>query len=176
MNRLVRGVHPSVWALRVVVVLGPLVALWSAAPSGHVPSPFVVAVVAVLGLGYAARPENFSGPIVMAVVLLWWALSVGSAMPVGSLVAAGGFVAAHVAGVLLGYGPPRMPVDADLALMWAFRGAASWLAAALVWFAADAYSGHATPTSFWLVGLATALVGAVVAAVVVPTRDLRDGS
>jgi hypothetical protein len=175
-NRLVRGVHTSVWALRLVVLLGPLVALWSAAPSGHVPSPFVVALVAVLGIGYAARPENFSGPIVMAVVLLWWALSIGSAMPVGALVAAAGLVAAHVAAVLLGYGPPQMPVDTDLALRWAFRAAASWLAALVVWVAADAYSGHATPTSFWLVGLATALVGAVVAAVVVPARDLRDGS
>jgi hypothetical protein len=172
MNSLFRGVRTSVWVLRALAALGPLVALWSAAPAGFVPSPFVVGVVAIASIAYALRPEHFSGPVVMVVVLLWWALSVGSAMPVGSLVAAAGLVAAHVAGVLLGYGPPTMPVDADLTLLWVFRGAATWLAAPVVWFAADAYSGHATPTSFWLVGLATALVGAVVAAVVVPARDL----
>jgi hypothetical protein len=35
---------------------------------------------------------------------------------------------------------------------------------------ARAYADRATPTSFWLAGLAAALVGSVVAAVVVQTR------
>lgn len=173
---MIRGVRTSVWGLRVVAALGPMVALWAAAPAGFVPSPFVVSVVALASVAYALRPEHFTGPIVMAVVLLWWALAVGAAMPAGSLVAAAALLAGHVAGVLLGYGPPEMPVDSHLALLWAFRGATTWLAAPVVWLVADAYSGHATPTSFWLVGLATALVGAVVAAVVVPTRELHQRS
>jgi hypothetical protein len=67
-----------------------------------------------------------------------------------------------------------MPVGADLVLLWVPRGAVVWLAALVVWLTARVYTGHATPTLFWLAGLAAALVGAVVAAVVVPTRDLQD--
>ena len=173
---MIRRVPTSVWVLRAFAALGPLVALWAAAPAGYVPSPFAGVAVAVTAAGFALWPEHFTGPIVMVVVLSWWTLVVRSAMPAGSLVAAAGLIAAHVAGVLLGYGPPRMPVDPDLVLRWVFRGAACWLAAVVVWFAADAYSGHATPTSFWLIGLATALVGAVVAAVSVPTREPREES
>ena len=87
--------------------------------------------------------------------------------------AAGGLLAAHVAALLLGYGPARMEVGADLVMLWVPRAAAVWLAALVVWLTARAYTGHATPTLFWLAGLAAALVGAVVAAVVIPTRDLR---
>jgi ABC-type Fe3+-siderophore transport system permease subunit len=95
-----------------------------------------------------------------------------SAMPAGALLAAAAMLAAHVAGVLLGYGPPEMAVDPELAVLWVVRAALVWLAAPAVWFAARVYDGHATPTSFWLAGLATALVGAVVAAVVVPAREI----
>jgi len=97
-------------------------------------------------------------------------------MPGGALVAAAALVAAHVAGVLLGYGPPRMAVGADLVLPWVVRGALVWLAAPVVWVAARAYSGEASPTSYWLGGLAVALVGAVVGAVRVPMRNLRPRS
>ncbi len=66
-----------------------------------------------------------------------------------------------------------MEVGADLLVLWVPRAAAVWLAALVVWLTARAYTGHATPTVFWLAGLSAALVGAVVAAVAVPTRDQR---
>ena len=59
--------------------------------------------------------------------------------------------------------------------LWVGRGALVWLAAPVVWIAARAYGGQASPTSFWLAGLAVGLVGAVVGAVVVPTRDMPGG-
>jgi hypothetical protein len=169
----IRGVPVGVWALRAVVVAGSLVALYSAAPEGFVPSPFVGALVAVVSGAFALRPEQFVGSVALALVLVWWALVVGTALPDGSLVAAAALLAAHLAAVLLGYGPPQMSVGRDLVLLWVPRGAAVWLAALVVWLTARAYTGHATPTLFWLAGLAAALVGAVVAAVVVPTRELR---
>jgi hypothetical protein len=172
--RLIRRLPRTVWVLRSIAALGPLVALWAAAPEGLVPSPFVVVVVALAGVAYAFRPEHFIGPIVLAVVLLWWALHVGPSMPVGAMVAAAAIIASHVAGVLLGYGPPRTPVGPDLVGPWVVRGASVWLAAPVVWIAARAYGGQASPTSFWLAGLAVALVGAVVGAVVVPTRDMQE--
>ena len=170
---MIRGIPTSVWVLRSVVVLGSVVALYAAAPEGFVPSPFVSVVVVVVAGAFALRPEHFVGSVALALVLLWWALVVGSAVPGGTLVAAAALLAAHVAAVLLGYGPPQMPVGADLVRLWVPRAAAVWLAALVVWLTARAYTGHATPTLFWLAGLTAALVGAVVAAVVVPTRDLR---
>ena len=171
---MIRRVPRVVWVLRCIAALGPLVALWAAAPEGLVPAPFVVVVVVLAGVAYAFRPEHFIGPIVLAVVLLWWALHVGPSMPVGAMVAAAAIIASHVAGVLLGYGPPRTPVGPDLVRPWVVRGASVWLAAPVVWIAARAYGGQASPTSFWLAGLAVALVGAVVGAVVVPTRDMQE--
>ena len=170
---MIRGLPTGVWVLRLVIVLGSVLSLYAAAPEGFVPSPFVGAVVLVLAGIFAVRPEHFVGSVALSVVLVWWALHVGSSVPAGALVAAGGLLAAHVAAVLLGYGPARMEVGADLVMLWVPRAAAVWLAALVVWLTARAYTGHATPTLFWLAGLAAALVGAVVAAVVIPTRDLR---
>ena len=171
---MIRRVPRIVWVLRSIAALGPLAALWAAAPEGLVPSPFVVLLVALVGVAYAFRPEHFIGPIALAIVLLWWALHVEATMPVGALVASAALIASHVAGVLLGYGPPRMVVGSELVVPWVVRGALVWLAAPVVWIAARAYGGQASPTSFWLAGLAVALVGAVVGAVVVPTRDMQE--
>ena len=166
---MIRAVHPSVWVLRTFVVVGLMLALYGAAPEGFVPSPFVTVVVLAVALGSALKPEHFVGSAAPAVVLIWWAGVVQSAFPDGTLIAAAALLTSHVAAVLLGYGPPSMSVEADLVRLWVPRGAAVWLAALLVWFTARAYSGHATPSEFWLAGLAAAVVGAVVAAVVLPT-------
>jgi hypothetical protein len=170
----IRRVPGSVWGLRAVAALGPLVALWAGAPEGLVPSVFVVLVTVALGVGYAFWPEHFIGPITLVVVLLWWSLHVGASMPGGALVAAAALVASHVAGVLLGYGPPRMAIPAGLVGTWVWRGAMVWLAAPVVWVVARAYSGEASPTTFWLAGLAVAIVGAVVGAVLVPASDVGE--
>ncbi len=172
---MIRDVRASVWALRAVAALGPLVALLAAVPEGFVPSPFVIVVVAMAGAVYAVVPEHFAGTVVLALVLLWWALVVGTAEPAGGLVAAAALTLAHVAGLILGYGPPQMAVDPGVLRLWALRGAMAFLAAPVIWLVARAYGDHATPTSLWLAGLAAGLVGAVVAAVVVPTRGEEPG-
>jgi hypothetical protein len=163
----------SVWLLRVVVVAGPMVALYAAAPEGFTPSPLMALVVLALSIGFALRPEHFVGTVALAMVLVWWALVVNSAFPDGTLLAAAALLAAHVAALLLGYGPSQMPVGSDLVRLWLPRGAAVWLAALVVWLTARVYAGHGTPGVFWLVGLTAALVGALVAAVLVPTRDIQ---
>ena len=57
-----------------------------------------------------------------------------------------------------------------LALLWAMRAVMTWTAALAVWAVARAYSGHGSPTLFWLAGLAAALVGAVVVGIVASPR------
>jgi len=166
-----RNVTVTAWVLRALVVLGPVVALLADVPAGHTPSVAVLVVVAIGGVLFAASPDSFVGVVVMGIVLLWWALSVGEGVPVESLAAAAALLTSHVAATLLGLGPSRVVLAPSLVTRWAGRGVLVWTAALLVWLVADAFSGRPTPTTFWLAGLAAALVGAVTVAVVVPGRS-----
>jgi hypothetical protein len=164
------GVARSVWVVRAVGLLGLMVGLLAGIPEGDTPPLAVVAVVLLGGVLAALRPDHLGVSTTMGVVLVWWAIELHTQVPAGTLVAAAGLVTAHVAGTLLSYGPRFMPIPAELATLWAVRGFLVWLAAPVVWFVARVYADHATPTSYWLAGLTMALIGAVVAAVVVPTR------
>jgi hypothetical protein len=172
------GAHPrptggagrGVWALRGVVVVGLLVALLGGIPEGYQPRAWFAVVVAACAVLSAFRPEHLALPLTLFLVLAWWALTLHAGMPVAVLVAAAGLTAAHVAATLLAYGPPSLPVDPRLALLWSARGVLVWAAALLVWGVARTYSGHGTPALFWLAGLAAALVASVVAGLTVPVR------
>ena len=170
---MIRGVPPTVWALRGAVVLGPVVAVSAAAPQGYAPSVTMVVLVGLTALGWAFAPDHLLGGVSPLLVLVWWATAVGEAVPFASVTAAAGLLVGHSGATLLGYGPPRTRIAPRLVAIWAVRAAAAWLVALVVWVVADAYSGHATPASFWLLGLAAALVSAVVAALRVPVRGPR---
>jgi hypothetical protein len=161
------SVAPSVWVVRAVLFVGLMVALLAGVPEGYTPSVPVVGVVALGGVLAAFRPDDLAFSLTLGVVLVWWTVQLHTQVPVGVLVAAGGLVTAHVAATLLTYGPRFMAIPAGLVGVWAARGFLVWLAAPLVWFVARVYADRATPTSFWLAGLATALAGAVLAAMVV---------
>ena len=160
-------VDPSVWVVRAVVVVGLMVGLLGGLPQGYTPPVPVVLVVLVGGVLAAFRPDHLGVSVTMGTVLVWWAVQLHTQVPLSCLVAAAGLVAAHVACTLLTYGPPFLPIPADLAVVWVVRGFLAWLAAPVVWFVAEVYADQATPTTFWLAGLATALAGAVLAALVV---------
>lgn len=168
-----RNVTVTIWVLRVLVALGPVVAVLAASPQGHTPSTFIVLLVAAGGVLFALAPENFVGVVVMGLVIVWWTLEVRDDVPVSSLVAAAGLLTSHVAATLLGLGPARVVLDRRVVVRWAVRGLVVWPAALVVWLVADAFSGRPTPTTFWLAGLAAALVAAVVAGLVVPVRSDR---
>ena len=165
---MILGAQPGVWALRAVMVVGVAVALLAGARQGYTP-PVALCVVVVLGaLLSAFRPEHLTLSIVIGLVVFWWALQLRSEMPGVVLVVAAALMAAHVAATLLAYGPPSLPVDPELAVLWAVRGVLAWAAALVVWVVARAYTGHGTPSLFWLTGLAAAVVAAVVAGSAVP--------
>jgi hypothetical protein len=174
-SRMVRGAQPGVWALRGTLVAGILLALLAGLPEGRVPPVWLVVVLVLSAVLSAFRPEHLAMAMTLGVVLVWWAFAIGDGMPMAALVAAAGLTAAHVAATLLGYGPPSLPVDPRLALLWTGRGVLAWLAALVVWGVARTYSGHGTPALFWLTGLAAALVAAVVAGVTVPVRGEGEG-
>jgi hypothetical protein len=106
----------------------------------------------------------------MLLVVGWWAISVRQAMPGGVILAAAALLAAHVAATVASYGPRRLPPDRLVVLRWARRSLLVWLVAPLLWLVVDANRGHATPASYWVAGLAVALVLAVSVATLYPTR------
>jgi len=167
---MIRGAWPGVWVLRGLVILGVVLALLAGVPEGYRPSIFVVVVIVVGAVVAAFRPEHLGLSITIGLVLAWWAFELRAEMPVAALVAAAGLTVAHAAATLLSYGPPSLPVDPALALLWAMRAVMTWTAALAVWAVARAYSGHGSPTLFWLAGLAAALVGAVVVGIVASPR------
>jgi hypothetical protein len=165
-----RSTQPSVWVGRAVVFASLLLALLAGVPAGYHPQPFVIGVVGVAALASAFRPDHLIVSLTMALLVVWWARDLHSQMPAVVLVVAAALVVAHVAATVLAYGPPTLPVDPRLAMLWSARGSLVWLAALLVWGVARTYSGHGTPTLFWLGGLAAALVGSVAAGIAMPVR------
>jgi hypothetical protein len=167
---MIRDLTPGGWALRAIVVLGPPVALLAASPQGFVPPLWLVVVVVVASAGFAAFPEQYAGSLSMLLVVAWWTIAVRHAMPGGVVVSAAALLAAHVAATVASYGPRQLPPERLLVLRWARRTLLLWLVAPLLWLVVDADRGRTTPASYWVAGLAVALVLAVVVASVYPTR------
>jgi hypothetical protein len=165
-----RGAQPSVWVLRAVIAAGVMVALLAGSWTGYTPPVAIVVLVALGALLSPFRPEHLTLSITMGLVVFWWALQLRGEMPGAVLVVAAALIAAHVAATVLAYGPPSLPVDPELALLWAIRGALTWVAALVVWIVARAYTGHGTPSLFWLTGLSAAVIAAVVGGAAVSPR------
>ena len=172
---LVGGARRGVWLLRALLVAGVLVAMLAGVPEGHSPPVWVLVLVLAGAPVSALRPEHLSLSITMTVVVVWWTATVHGGMPLGLLVAAAGLMAAHVSATLLAYGPPTLPVDPRLAVLWSARGVLTWVGALLVWGVARTYAGHGTPALFWLGGLTAAVVGSVVAGAALPVRAPETG-
>jgi hypothetical protein len=169
-----RGWTRGQWALRLVVVTGPLLALYARTPSLGAPRLWIVALVVALAVGWALVPESVVGAVALLVVGFSWASSDTVDVPVGALVAALGMLAAHLAALVSSYGPPRLPVDRGVARLWALRGAAVFAAAVLVWLLARVVADLPDSSSVWVVGLVVALSVLVVAAAALQATNLRE--
>ncbi len=167
---MIRDLTPGGWALRAVVLLGPPVALLAASPQGFVPPVWLIVVVTLASAGFAAFPEQYAGSVAMLLVVGWWATSVRHAMPGGVVVSAAALLAAHVGATVSSYGPRKLPPERLMVLRWVRRTVLLWLVSPLLWLVVDAEHGHTTPASYWLAGLAVALVLAVAVATLYPTR------
>jgi hypothetical protein len=171
-----RGLTRGGWAVRLVILLGPMVALLVPGLQGFGPPVWLVVVVAAASTAYAAMPDQFTGSVTMLLVLGSWCVEVGSAMPVTVVIAAAALLCSHVAATVASYGPTRLPPDPRIVLRWVRRSVLAWLVAPALWLVVDAYRGRLTPASFWVAGLAVALVLAVAAATIFPTRLDRVGA
>jgi hypothetical protein len=152
------------WALRLLVVLGPVVALLAQWPSLGPPQPWLVGLTLVLAAGWALVPESVVGGVVLLLVAFSWVNGLEHRLPLGALVAAAGLLASHLAALVASYGPARLPVSAPVARLWARRGVLLFLSAPAVWLLAWGVRRLPDSGSVWVLGLVVALSVVVVAA------------
>jgi hypothetical protein len=156
--------------LRAVVLVAPVLALLAAGPAER-PRGWFLLLTLVLSVGFAAMPESALGTACLGLVVLWWALAAADGVPLTAIPAALLLVAAHVAAVLLSYGPTAMPVDAALLGRWARRSGGVAVAVPVVWLLAVVVEDQPEPPGIWVAGLACATLVCVVAAAAVTMRE-----
>ncbi|MDF1603001.1 hypothetical protein [Nocardioides sp. YIM 152315] len=160
--------------LRLVVLVGPVVAVLAGGPAGHWPPWWVIAVVVGLAGGFAAFPESPVGATAMLAVLVWWAAGLDDGLHPAVLVAAAALLVSHVAAVLASYGPGEMPVDPALVRLWVVRGALLLAPVPLVWGLALLLRGEPEEPGVWVVGVAAGLVVTVAAGVALTSEPRRE--
>ena len=158
------------WLLRAVAALGPVLAVLATIPVGTPPPWWLVVVTAALGAGYAYFPDSAVGTGVLLLVLIWWAVGPPDGLHPMAILAAAALLAAHVAGILAGYGPGSVPPDPAAVRRWVARGIVVLPAAVLAWAMATAARDSDEPPGLWAAGLAGLLVGIVVANVLYVRR------
>jgi hypothetical protein len=161
------------WGLRLVIFLGPLVALMAGSPQGRTPQPWIAVVVGILSFTSASMPEHYIGSLVLTIVVAWWVIEVRGGLPLSAVAAAAALLAAHVAGTVAAYGPPQLVPDAAVVRLWSRRAVLLWLTAPLTWLVVDAEAGRATAASYWVLGLAVGLVLIVLATMSYPSQGDR---
>jgi hypothetical protein len=149
--------------LRALVLLGPPLALLTTGLAGVFPAPWLVALVIVLSVAFAAMPDSPFGTAALLVVVAWWGLAFRDGPHPQAVLAAAALVVAHVAAVLASYGPGQMPLDRDLARLWARRGLAVLAISPAVWAVAVVLRGQPEPAGIWVAGLAAAFTATLVA-------------
>ena len=169
MKLLVQESRPRL-VLRAVILVAPVLALLAARPA-DLPHGWFVALTLALSVGFAAMPESALGTACLGLVVFWWALAAADGVPLGAIPAALLLLAAHVAAVLLSYGPPSLPIGTALLGRWLRRGLGVAVAAPLVWLVAVVVDDQPEPPGIWISGLACAVVVCIVAATAVTMRE-----
>ena len=170
MSAFLRAVTPGAMALRLVVVVAPVLALLSTAVQGPGPRALLVALVVILSVGGAYAPESPLLTVCLGLVAFWWALATRGDAPVTAVAAAWLVLAAHIAALLVSYGPRELPVDRALLRLWVARGLRLAAAPPALWLLAVLVSGRAEPPGIWVAGLAAAVAVSIAAAVAVSGR------
>ena len=157
-----RGWTPGQWALRLVVMLAPMLALVVRGQAlGRLPL-WVLTLMLVLCAGWALMPESAAGIAVLVLVGWSWA-GASDDLPAAALAAAAAMLTAHLAALVLGYGPARLPVQPRVVRLWALRGAMVFPAAVLAWMLATGVRELPDSDTVWVLGLAVAVTVIVVA-------------
>lgn len=171
MTRLLGPVGSGQWMLRGLVALMPVAAVLCTLGAGAGPAAWFVALVLVLGVGWACFPESAAGATDLVLVLAWWGIGMRDGLDPWALPAALALLTAHVAATIAAYGPLAMPVDPALARLWLGRGLLVYLAAPLSFALAVAVRDAAPPTGMWLAGLGAVAAAGTLASVLLGRPD-----
>lgn len=169
--RSVTGWDPGQRALRAIVLVGPVVALLAAGVAGNGPAAWVLVLVVLLSVLWAAAPESGAGTGALLVVLFWWTRVPDDALHPAALVAALAVVASHVAAVVGSAAPPRTPVDPAVVRLWSTRAALLLMPAPVLWVLARSLRGEDAPSGLWPAGLAVTVLAVVVLGAALGRRD-----
>ena len=150
---------------RAVILLGPVLGLAAAAAADIPPPGWFAALVVALALGWALLPESVLGTMALALVVAWWGAAGLGDLPAAAMPAAVALLAAHLAAVVVSYGPPELELDAPTVRLWLTRGAALCAAAPGVWLLAEVMRGRPEPPGVWVAAMVAIVVAAVIAAV-----------
>ncbi len=150
---------------RVLVLLGPTVALGAAIAADLEPPGWFAVLVVALALGWALLPDTVLGTLVLALVVGWWGAVGSGDLPAAAIPAGAALLTAHVAATVVSYGPPELVLDASVVRLWLGRGAALAAAAPLVWLLAVLLRGQPEPPGVWVAAMVAVVVAAVIAAV-----------
>ena len=161
--------------LRILVLLcGPL-AMLAGGPAGVWPRASTVSLVLLLSAWGALSTETHVLTLVDLLVVGWWGLRFGDAVPLWSVPAAALLLVAHLAALLVGYGPVREPMPRGVVALWARRGVLVLVSAPVLALTARGLRGQAVSTDVWVLGLALVACTAVAASYLLPTEADRNG-
>jgi hypothetical protein len=152
-------------AARLLMLLGPLGGLAAAAAADIPPPGWVVALVVGLAVAWAFLAESLFGTLCLAAVVGWWGVAELETLPGEALLAALGLLVAHLAALLVSYGPPEMDVDPATARLWLTRGVLVFGAAPVVWLLAVVLRDQPEPPGVWIAAMVAIAVAGIVAAV-----------
>ncbi len=165
---------PGQWVARAAVAVLPVVALLCVRAAGAATPPWLVVVVALVSLYWAAVPESAAGAAVLAVVAVWWGLRLGADVDPFALPAAAALLIAHVAAVVASYGPATMRLDPAVVRLWVRRAATIYLPVPAVYLIAALAEGMSGSTGWWLAGLTATFSAIAVMSVTLSVHRQED--
>ena len=154
----------SALALRGTMLLAPPAALLASAGAGDPPPTSMLALVALVSLGFAIAPDSGFGLLALVSVVAWWSLVADDGLHPSVLVAAVLLTSAHVAGLVAAYGPPGVAISTAISSVWVARLATVLLAAPVVWVLARVVRGNDPVEPLFQAGLLVSVLVVVLAA------------
>ena len=142
------------WALRALVLVAPLVALFATHQAGAPWRPWLAALLLGVTLLSALLPDSHAPLAVLLLTGVHWVLTVDENLSGWLLVATIALLGFHVACLLAAYGPPSVVLDSVLLRRWSVRTGLAAAAGALVWLAAWGAERLSPPGSGWLLAAA----------------------
>lgn len=168
--------RPGAWICRALVAALPALAAACTTGAGETAPVWFFVVLGLLGAGWAVFPESAAGAVVLTLVISWWGIGLRDGLDPWALPAAAALLTAHVAAVLLSYGPVELPVDGATARLWVRRAAMVFLVAPLTYGLAVWVRDEPAPGGIWAAGLAAAFAALLAASVTLSVHaDARVG-